>query len=792
MPSKKGTKVNPDLPPPRPAGILSYFTKSPASAAAPPGRNNSTTSNGASSRKRKREIAVLDLADSDDDDIIIMDGSSGPEVQDWKGKGKGKAQGGGTVKRGKLTIDREREVGSNRKVKEVRSKVVSEPSEEGMKVDEGPVASGSALSTATTTRPDRLLSESRLTRDEGGMEVEQEEASGIGDLEGEEGEWGEMDKLEWGDGEGDGDGDRGEEEEGREVEWTDESMRMESAVEGEGGLSEPASEAEGDGASVERIKDELEDVEASSSTCPVCGRNISTLFSKSREHHVNTCLDGFSTTSAQPPTGFFPRLSSLFRSSPTPKPSIKLDPDSDPVPIASTSKLPSTTTSTDQPKRSPSPVKPLLSHAVPIPPKSTSSTTSTMPNAFTALMSGSNETAQWQEVDQIAQVKPVRGEKRKVPFYKWVDGMEITVDAFKYGEIEGCKAYFLSHAHSDHYQNLSASWEYGPIYCSQTTANLIKLKLKVKDEWVHPLPMDQTVVVHGINVTLIDANHCPGSVLFLFEGPHTCPNSPYSKDKSKIKRYLHCGDFRASPAHLNHPSMLNKRIDIVYLDTTYLDSKYCFPAQELVIEACQELVRSRVVDGDEAAFGGKAAGMLKGWLGKAKVEKKEEDGEEVNVKPKKKERLLVVVGTYSIGKERIVKGIAKSLETKIFCDAHKFAQLEAQDDPELHALLTTNPLEAQVHVVFLNKIKRDDLMDYLDLYSAKKVNGGFTDLIGLRPTGWTYRPENKLDTNPSIAKVLDRESNRKFTASGMYPQKDSTSTCIAYGVPYSEHSSFYE
>lgn len=106
--------------------------------------------------------------------------------------------------------------------------------------------------------------------------------------------------------------------------------------------------------------------------------------------------------------------------------------------------------------------------------------------------------------------------------------MEITVDAFKYGKIDGCKAYFLSHAHcashrlsssptalipslaADHYQNLNSSWSHGEIYASQTTINLIKLKLKVKDEYLFPLPMDKTVKVHGIDVTLIDANQCVG------------------------------------------------------------------------------------------------------------------------------------------------------------------------------------------------------------------------------------------------------------------------------------------
>lgn len=49
--------------------------------------------------------------------------------------------------------------------------------------------------------------------------------------------------------------------------------------------------------------------------------------------------------------------------------------------------------------------------------------------------------------------------------------------------------------------------------------------MKVKDRWIRPLevghahllPLDE-VGKETMTVTLIDANHCPGSVMFLFEG----------------------------------------------------------------------------------------------------------------------------------------------------------------------------------------------------------------------------------------------------------------------------------
>lgn len=446
------------------------------------------------------------------------------------------------------------------------------------------------------------------------------------------------------------------------------------------------------------------------------------------------------------------------------------------------------------------------------------------PNAFTALMTGNGIDKKWADAAESEKAQWKRGWVRPAPFYKILEGMTIAVDAFKYGKIPNVDAYFLSHAHSDHYTNLSSSWTHGPIYCSVGTANLIKLKLGVKDEYLRPMQFDEVVEVAGIKVTCLDANHCPGSSIFLFEGPHTSPASKWHKTPSRIFRYLHCGDFRASPAHLLHPAMKGKKIDICYLDTTYLNPKYCFPAQEQVIDACAELIRCRVEGDRDALKKGSGGGaqlvrqgeMMKGWLSKAKKEEEEEmaealvrsaanDGEYletagpvtgpstglVPIKDEKPvERLLVMVGTYSIGKERIVKGIAKAIGAKIYADKRKMEIFAAQNDPELMSMVTDNPYEGQIHVTWLGQIKVDELSDYLD-----KFKPHFTSIVGLRPTGWTFKPEGTLATSlkqPSVIQMLSRELQRSYNPSWMTPTKDSTRTVEAYGVPYSEHSSFAE
>ena len=438
-------------------------------------------------------------------------------------------------------------------------------------------------------------------------------------------------------------------------------------------------------------------------------------------------------------------------------------------------------------------------------------------SAFSKLMSGHAEDAAWAAaaVNEISS----RGRpayQRTCPFYKIMPGLYICVDAFRYGKVEGQNAYFLSHFHSDHYIGLTSSWSHGPIYCSKVTANLVRQQLKVDPKWVVDLVFEQKVEIpgtHGVFVTMIPANHCPGSSLYLFEkvvGKGTHP---------KTNRILHCGDFRACPAHINHPLLRpdvvdsisgktkQQMIDTCYLDTTYLTPKYAFPSQEDVITSCAEMCVSLskeipdTTDGWERAKLERAGSGMAKFLEKGSTEdslvvitkedapliKKEDDA--IDVKPNKRGRLLVVIGTYSIGKERICLGIAKALDSKIYAPASKQRICAALEDAELSSRLTTNPLEAQVHMQMLMEIRAETLLEYLQGFKTH-----FSRVVGFRPTGWNYRPPtSRFTENPAVSTVLHSEGwKSRFTMKDLMPQRGSTRESSCFGVPYSEHSSFRE
>ncbi|KAK4127060.1 DRMBL-domain-containing protein [Parathielavia appendiculata] len=461
-------------------------------------------------------------------------------------------------------------------------------------------------------------------------------------------------------------------------------------------------------------------------------------------------------------------------------------------------------------------------------------------SAFTKLMSGHAEDAAW--ASAAAAETASRGMpayKRTCPFYKFMPGFFICVDAFRYGAVEGCKAYFLSHFHSDHYMGLTANWTHGPIYCSKVTGSLVKSQLKTAAKYVVELEFEETVPVpetNGVTVTMIPANHCPGSSLFLFE--KTTPG--------RTQRILHCGDFRACPAHVEHPKLRpetvdaitgqtkQQKIDVCYLDTTYLNPRYSFPPQHEVITACAELcalLNKSLLANDDREWESLLRRQRRGANSSTQdVSKFFTAASPSSTKPSTPpipnaftaltsrqqqyhpNRLLVVCGTYSIGKERICIAIAKALRTKIYATPAKIRMCKQLDDAELASLLTSDPAEAQVHMQMIMEIRAETLADYLEGYKAR---GEFGRVVGFRPSGWNYRPSaassggaksgsggglgigsvgaNLPPSSLPTAQLLHGLGwKTKFAAGDLVPQRGSSSEAMCFGVPYSEHSSFRE
>ncbi len=78
----------------------------------------------------------------------------------------------------------------------------------------------------------------------------------------------------------------------------------------------------------------------------------------------------------------------------------------------------------------------------------------------------------------------------------------------------------------------------GALHCSPPTARLVQQQLRVLGQRIRPHPLNQPFEVEGVRVTFIDANHCPGAVMALFEPPLGAGARPV----------LHTGDCRLVPA----------------------------------------------------------------------------------------------------------------------------------------------------------------------------------------------------------------------------------------------------
>ncbi|CAK7214617.1 DNA cross-link repair protein PSO2/SNM1 [Sporothrix curviconia] len=567
--------------------------------------------------------------------------------------------------------------------------------------------------------------------------------------------------------------------------------------------------------------------------CPICGASLSGNTPDQATVHVNACLDGLGggpgggpAAEKRPEKGDETEAAGK-----TTVPTAKIAQTASPPAEIAVSGLSKRFLRTAQPR--PGQANPVAFGGASA---SAAGASAAGSSAFAKLMSGKAEDAAWATAaasEMAARGRPAY--ERTCPFYKIMPGFSICVDAFRYGAVEGCRAYFLSHFHSDHYIGLTAKWCHGPIYCSQVTASLVRSQLGTAAQYVVALEFNaapfEVPGTPGVRVTMIPANHCPGSSLFLFE--RTATVTATAAPGGRTQRILHCGDFRACQAHVEHPQLrpdvldgsTNKvrqqRIDVCYLDTTYLNPRYAFPPQDQVIAACaslcstldQSLRAGREGEWDRALrrreSNNDGSGNVKDFFaakeaGKdAAAEAADEGPTTKNAlsvlgkpSPKRNCRLLVVCGTYSIGKERICKAIAQALGSKIYAAPHKIKIVAQLGDPELTALMTSDPTQAQVHMQMLMELRAETLAEYLEGYRQH-----FSHIVGFRPSGWNYRPQgqgqsvvaNLPPSTLATTTLLHGPAWRThFGPRDLVPQRGSTSHALCLGVPYSEHSSFRE
>jgi len=174
---------------------------------------------------------------------------------------------------------------------------------------------------------------------------------------------------------------------------------------------------------------------------------------------------------------------------------------------------------------------------------------------------------------------------------------------------------FLSHCHADHMVGLEDVGSFlkkrkrraGPrkLYCSMISSVFVQKKYPdiSRDSIVELLPnKPQTITVRDdttvycLRVTAINANHCPGSLMFLME------KLDFAGEVSK--RILYTGDFRFDNLlgkPLTSLQALHSGTDPLHIDEMYLDTTFCtndynsFPtrhvAEENIWRICEEWVK---------------------------------------------------------------------------------------------------------------------------------------------------------------------------------------------------------
>tara|TARA_X000001036_G_scaffold415570_1_gene431848 strand:- start:65 stop:2290 length:2226 start_codon:yes stop_codon:yes gene_type:complete len=236
------------------------------------------------------------------------------------------------------------------------------------------------------------------------------------------------------------------------------------------------------------------------------------------------------------------------------------------------------------------------------------------------------------------------------------------------------------------------------------------------------------------NVYCLDAGHCPGSAMFVFEGA--------------FGKVLHTGDFRREdwcgslPTPL--PKVLDNRkmppVDVLYLDNTYNNPEYDHPPRTVALERIVKLV--------------------------------------MEIEPERPVILLLD----SLGKEDVVIAVSQATKSKVFLNKDRYNDWIKLGFGKEYVCNRLGPNESTRVRVLPKSAGRNKEIVCKMLVSGLKNYKEWGPLV-ISPTGWARVSEQMREEDEK--REMDTERKEKMT-------NEEKMEWVRRSVPYSLHSSYRE
>ncbi|NXT85258.1 DCR1B exonuclease, partial [Zapornia atra] len=226
-----------------------------------------------------------------------------------------------------------------------------------------------------------------------------------------------------------------------------------------------------------------------------------------------------------------------------------------------------------------------------------------------------------------------------------IPGTPIAVDFWSVRRAGAARLFFLSHMHSDHTVRPARPDLARP-------PGLTARAPQVPTRWIRSLEVGQSHVLGEevtVTVTLLDSNHCPGSVMFLFEGT--------------FGTILYTGDFRYSSTMQGEPALQGRHIDRLYLDNTHCHPHRALPSRQRATRQAAHVIRTHP-------------------------------------------RHRVVIGVYSLGKETLLVDLAVEFSTWVVVSPSRLEQMRLLELPDV---FTTEEGAGWIRAVDVAEIRWDTL-----------------------------------------------------------------------------------